>query len=171
MAQLPIAESVFRLVPAADAHRLAAVAYARWFEVLSALLPDVSTIEHVGATSIAGCLTKGDLDIVVRVRPCAFANAGIKLASQFERNVGSACSPEYSPFICDDSDPPLGVQLVVEGSEFDFFHTFRDALRSNPRLLTTYNALKREHEGRAMTEYRSAKAVFVAEVLSAARQP
>ncbi|WP_414531517.1 GrpB family protein [Rhodopseudomonas sp. G2_2311] len=34
---------------------------------LIAVLPNTSELLHIGATSVPGCLTKGDLDIVIRV--------------------------------------------------------------------------------------------------------
>lgn len=36
---------------------------------LAAVLPSSAEVLHIGATAVPGCLTKGDLDIAVRVRP------------------------------------------------------------------------------------------------------
>ena len=42
---------------------------------LAAALPEAARIHHIGATAVPGCLTKGDLDIVVRVEGRDFAKA------------------------------------------------------------------------------------------------
>jgi GrpB-like predicted nucleotidyltransferase (UPF0157 family) len=51
-----------------EAARLAAEAlFDATSEQLTALLPPSSEVLHIGATSVPGALTGGDLDIVVRV--------------------------------------------------------------------------------------------------------
>jgi GrpB-like predicted nucleotidyltransferase (UPF0157 family) len=122
--------------------------------------------EHVGATAVPGCLTKGDLDVCIRVDPQEFEAAQRRLARSFERNPGSVRSGAFSAFMDDERIPPLGVQLVAKGSDLDFFVRFRDRLRENASLLSTYNDLKRRIEGRDIDEYRSAKADFINRAIS-----
>ena len=148
------------------AHAAAAKAYPTWEKVLRDLVPDAISVEHVGATSIEGCSTKGDLDIVVRVHADHFGGADAALATGLRRNLGSASSAEYSSFVDEGATPALGVQLVVAGGAFDFFHTFRDALVARPSLVAEYNKLKTVHAGKPMADYREAKAAFVARVLA-----
>ena len=135
-------------------------------EKLAALLPSGSIIEHVGATAIADCETKGDLDIAVRVNSQDFDTADCALAAVYSRNPGSIRTDAFSAFEDADSDPHLGVQLVVVGSQFDVFHLFRDRLAANPALVVQYNALKRQWQNRPMEDYRRAKAAFVERVIA-----
>ncbi len=128
-------------------------------------LPTEADILHVGATSILGCLTKGDLDIVVRIPAGDFAVAEASLAACFPRNAGSIRTGEFSSFEAPDHDPPVGIQLTVTGGTFDMFHQFAGALRADPDRLRQYNDLKRAFHGRPMDAYRAAKAAFIDDTL------
>jgi GrpB-like predicted nucleotidyltransferase (UPF0157 family) len=131
---------------------------------LAAALP-AAGIAHVGSTAIPGSLTKGDLDIVVRVSASDFPRAEALLATKFERNIGSFHSHELASFVDASTDPELGVQLVVAGSKLDHFVLWRDRLASDAELRRAYDELKRRFEGQAMDAYREAKARFIAECL------
>ncbi len=148
-----------------DAERL----YNAVLPALAGILPSGSDIRHVGATAVPGCLTKGDLDIVVRVPAEDFAAADASLAARFQRNEGSIRTETFSAFEDASCRPHLGIQLVVIDGPLDFFHLFVDALMGSPRLVHAYNALKKRHEGRDMAEYREAKDRFVEQVLADAR--
>jgi GrpB-like predicted nucleotidyltransferase (UPF0157 family) len=139
--------------------------YNRVYAALQAVLPGTAIVQHIGATSIPGCLTKGDLDIVVRVQAGDFDQVDAILEGMFARNTGSVRTKDFAAFENPDFDPPLGVQLTTFGGEYDDLHYFADALRSDPALLEQYNALKRAYEGKLMDEYRAAKDRFVASVL------
>ncbi len=134
--------------------------------ILRRQLPGCAEILHVGATAIPGCLTKGDLDIAVRVPVQCFSESDGALASLFTRNAGSIQTEVFSAFEDETRSPHLGIQLVTMNSSFDVFHLFTKALRNSPRLLEEYNALKREFEGMEMGAYRKAKDDFVTRVLS-----
>lgn len=133
---------------------------------LTSLLPRTAEILHVGATAVPGCLTKGDLDILVRVDPADFSASEAVLARRFVRNGGSARTGEFAAFENPGSTPHLGVQLTVKSGAFDFFHQFAEELRQNPELLRRYNNLKLSFANKSMEDYRAAKDSFVAEVLS-----
>lgn len=122
-------------------------------------------IVHVGSTALPGSLTKGDLDIVVRVSASDFPRAEALLATMFERNVGSFHSHELASFVDASTDPELGVQLVAAGSKLDHFVLWRDRLASDAALRRAYDELKRGFEGQSMDDYRAAKAAFIAERL------
>lgn len=160
------ATEVLTLQPHDDAERLACRAFNEFVQMWKGELPPSSVIEHVGATAVPGCLTKGDLDICIRVDRQDFAVAEAQLAQSLERNLGSVRSDEFSAFMDDKQHPPLGVQLVAKGSELDFFVRFRDRLRESASLLSTYNDLKRRFAGRDMEAYRHAKADFISRVVS-----
>ena len=96
---------------------------------LHAILPATAEVLHVGATAVPGCLTKGDLDVVVRVRRLDFEAAQTALAACFPRNRGSTRTAEFAAFEDEKQTPHLGVQLTVKGGAFDVFHRFAAALR------------------------------------------
>jgi GrpB-like predicted nucleotidyltransferase (UPF0157 family) len=98
-------------------------------------------IEHIGATAGPGCITKGDLDIVVRVDAEDFSEADRVLASRYGRNEASAKTDAFASFECEVSDPPTGIQLVRKGSPLVDFLTFRDLLRQDDQLVRAYNDL------------------------------
>ncbi|WP_264073582.1 GrpB family protein [Rhodopseudomonas palustris] len=132
---------------------------------LIAVLPNTSEILHIGATSVPGCLTKGDLDIVVRVERKDFHATEAALAARYARNSGSVRTNEFAAFEDDACTPHLGIQLTVKGGEFDVFHQFAAALRADPALVERYNELKRAHDGQPMDRYRAAKDAFVTDAL------
>jgi GrpB-like predicted nucleotidyltransferase (UPF0157 family) len=157
----------FSLAADPDAARLAAEAlFNATREQLTALLPPSSEVLHIGATSVPGCLTKGDLDIVVRVARADFAAAETALARRFARNEGSIRNADFAAFEDAGRSPHLGVQLTVKGGALDVFHLFSDALRNRPDLVQRYNRLKLDFHDKPMASYREAKDAFVAEVLA-----
>jgi GrpB-like predicted nucleotidyltransferase (UPF0157 family) len=157
---------LFLLASDTDAARIAAE---RLFEAtrqqLRPMLPSSVDILHVGATAVIGCLTKGDLDIVIRVEAPEFPQAESVLAEQFRRNAGSIHSDAFAAFVDDTCVPQRGIQLVIRNSPLDHFHHFVAALSERPDLLKQYNNLKRHYHGLAMQDYRVAKASFIAGVL------
>ncbi len=154
-----------RFVAFGQAAPLAEAAFGRWQGLIAGLVPG-AIIEHVGATSIPGSLTKGDLDICVRVRSDAFAHADAALAATFARNVGSTHTPTYASFTDDSAEPPLGIQLVVADGPEDFFVRLRELLRGSPELVGELNAIRRRHEGGEMGAYRKEKAAFYEPLLA-----
>lgn len=165
MSKVPL-EPSFALHPNADKAREDAE---RLFEhvasEIKALLPPSADIRHIGATAVAGCLTKGDLDVLVRVPAEVFGAADEALAARFARNVGSDRTETFSAFEDAMTNPHLGIQLIVAGSEGDDFHLFVDALRRDPGLVARYNALKGQFDGKPMDVYRAAKSAFIRDAL------
>jgi GrpB-like predicted nucleotidyltransferase (UPF0157 family) len=130
------------------------------------LLPDAE-VEHVGATALPGALTKGDVDLVVRVSERDFADAGSILRTRYVVHQPHNWTRTLASFTAPDaSDPPVGVQLVVAGSDADgFFGPFRDALINDPTLLAKYNELKLNLDGLDYESYTERKGEFVESVL------
>lgn len=159
-------EPPFRLVDADDARIAASSLFETLHPALSAMLPAGADIRHIGATAVPGCLTKGDLDIVVRVAAADFAAADRALASKYARNEGSLRTSEFAAFEDGSRTPHLGIQLVVIDGPLDVFHQFVEALRRSPELVADYNALKRRFDGADMATYRAAKDAFVERVLT-----
>ena len=150
-------------VASAAAHEL----FERTATTLRLLLPASADIRHIGSTSIPGCLTKGDLDVVVRVLAADFPAADAALATRYPRNTGSSRTDAFSAFEDPESSPHLGIQLAAIDGPYDDFHRFADVLRRDAALVARYNALKIKFDGRPMAEYRTAKDAFIAEVLAA----
>jgi GrpB-like predicted nucleotidyltransferase (UPF0157 family) len=132
---------------------------------LGELLPTSAEIEHIGATSVPGCITKGDLDLVIRVDPDDFMLAEQMLAQRLARNTGSVRTDAFASFECEDLDPLTGIQLVSKGSPLDSFLAFRDLLLSNPLLVQSYNDLKRGACQLGRDGYWEAKDAFINRVL------
>ena len=123
-------------------------------------------IEHIGSTAVPGALTKGDLDVLVRVENGEFRVAEEALAGLFVRNDGTPRTETFASFKDEAANPPLGIQLVVRGSEWDLFSRFRDALNRDSRLVAEYNQLKERFQNASMDEYRSGKEQFIERVLA-----
>lgn len=128
---------------------------------LRPLLPPDASIEHIGATAIPGCETKGDLDLVIRVSADSFPLCCSVLSGRYAANTGSIRTETFAAFEDPTALMPVGIQLVVVGSEFDDFLTFRDRLKADPGLVQQYNALKRAFHDRSHEQYRVAKAAFI----------
>lgn len=165
-------DETLKLAPDLDAARSAAETLFRMIaRELSAVLPPSAEVLHIGATAVPGCLTKGDLDIVVRVDRADFLTAQSLLIERLNRNTGSTRTDEFAAFEDAHSTPHLGVQLTVKGGAFDVFHHFVEALRADPVLVGHYNDLKQRFRDRSMADYRVAKDAFVGEVLAARGVP
>lgn len=160
-------EPPFTLVDTERAREAAQRLFMATSRSLAAILPRPTDIRHVGATAVHGCLTKGDLDIVVRVPAQDFSNADAALASRYARNEGSIRTETFSAFEEASSQHHLGIQLTVIDGPFDFFHQFAEELQRSSQLVEEYNALKRSYDGADMAAYRAAKDAFVERVLSA----
>ncbi len=125
---------------------------------LRALLPG-AVIVHVGSTSLPDGLTKGDLDVQVRVRSEDFERACGTVSALYEANPGGFTDQGRS-FKDDASDPPLGVHVTVIDGASDVQHRQSATLAGRPDLRAAYDALKRTFHGREMSAYREAKSQF-----------
>lgn len=84
------------------------------------LLPNVD-IQHIGSTAIPNSITKGDLDIQVRVSKEDFTKAVEILSTIYDINEGSTKTDFFRAFKDDLLPLPLGVQLTVINSDLDIF--------------------------------------------------
>lgn len=124
---------------------------------LRGLFPNAD-VEHVGGTSVPGSITKGDLDINVRVKPEEFEKVVEILKGLYEINQPDNWDAGFASFKDDAQD--LGIQVTVIGSPDDCFTAQRDYLRDHPEKVAELNALKKRFEGKSMDEYRKEKGVF-----------
>lgn len=128
-------------------------------------LPPRTKIEHVGATSVPGCVTRGNLDVCVIAMRADFEVVREKLAQVYGPAEDIAATDEFASFVDMDCRPPLLIQLVVREGEMDIFTAFRDMLRDKPAVLSAYNQMKRSYNGKSLAAYRAAQDEFIAHVL------
>jgi GrpB-like predicted nucleotidyltransferase (UPF0157 family) len=161
-----------RIRPEQELRAAVAAAFAEHRSRIAARLP-VAEIEHVGSTSIPGALTKGDLDLLVRVDAGGFGAAARVLREMYAVHQAENWTPTYASFSDPaSSDPPVGVQLVVGGSaDDDLFGPFRRAMMGDPELLAAYNELKRRYDGSDLDAYTDAKAAFIERVMRSEAPP
>lgn len=101
---------------------------------ISKLLPSVR-VEHIGASSIPNAISKGDLDIFIGVE-----HERLEQTVQLLRRLGFSeksntfRSSELCMLELIESD--VALQVVANGSKFEFFLTFRDKLRADARLVS-----------------------------------
>lgn len=121
----------------------------------------------MGATAVPGSITKGDLDLLVRVSAGDFAAAVATLDSRYTIHQPQNWTPAYASFVDREAgDLPVGVQLVVAGSDLDTaFVSIRSLLRGSPDLVQRSNELKRSFEGGDPEEYVAAKHAFIESLL------
>ena len=157
-------------------------AWPRWFEQLrERIWPAVADIalriEHIGSTSVPGLAAKPiiDLDIVVP-SPEQVGRAIERLGQAGYRWRGDLGVPGRESFKLLQPEPGLPdhhLYLVVEDSKPHVDHwLLRDVLRTDADLRREYAALKRRNAdlaGDDMDVYVEAKAAFVTEVLTHAR--
>lgn len=135
---------------------------------LQAMVPSAQ-IEHVGSTAIAGSLTKGDLDVQVRVLAAQYPAAKERLCQLFDINAGGFSAHDAISFEDYSGEPHVGIHLTVVGGSADIQWRFRDLLLASESLRQEYDHLKRRFEGKSMARYREAKAEFVDRVLNEQR--
>jgi len=124
-------------------------------------------VEHVGSTAVPGCLTKGDLDVLVRVPSEAFLSSMEVLDGLFARSPRNDSTGDYIEYDYVGRGFSASVQLAVVDEWHDRrFHGLKALLTSDPRALERYNGMKREYEGRPMEEYRRAKALLIESLLA-----
>lgn len=134
-------------------------AFLREKEKIAKILPDVD-IQHVGSTAIPDSLTKGDLDIQVRVKKEDFTKAVKELLKLYKEDKRNRRTKNYIGLKKYNNKIPIGIQVTIIGSEEDDFSKLRDVLLSNPKYQKEFNSLKEKYNEGTMSEYRRAKTEF-----------
>ncbi len=133
---------------------------------VSAELPEAQ-VEHIGSSAITGAISKGDLDILVRVSAANFEFALNRIQKMgFVEKAGTLRTDSLCMLITEDYDLDVAIQLIVSGSEFEEFALFRDRMNLRPVLVEKYNQLKLACAGMSEVEYRKIKSEFIANVLA-----
>ena len=135
------------------------------YSEVSAVLPH-ARIEHIGSSAVIGLISKGDLDVFVGVEPQTFADALSKLKSLgYREKKDPLRTPSLCMLVVERYTWDAAIQLVANGSEFEFFLDFRDKLSTCPRLVEQYNELKTQCTGMEADEYRNVKSQFIESTL------
>jgi GrpB-like predicted nucleotidyltransferase (UPF0157 family) len=132
-------------------------------EKIHRLIPS-ARVEHIGSSSIPGLISKGDLDIFVGVNPQVHERSVTMLTSLgFKIKENTLKTPELCMLGREDQD--VALQVVVNGSRYEFFIEFRDKLIHSPELLKRYNDLKKSCVSLGVDEYRERKSNFIEQIL------
>ncbi|MFW1837368.1 GrpB family protein [Acinetobacter gyllenbergii] len=124
-----------------------------------------AVIEHIGSSAIPNAISKGDLDIYIEVPAHRFIDAIQQLQRlNFKEKLDTLRTHELCMFESQQHD--VALQIVVTGSEFCNFITFRDLLRNSPSLIQQYNQIKQRCVGLSQDQYRQIKADFIQSVLA-----
>ena len=127
-------------------------------------VPDVEVM-HVGSTAFESGLSRGDLDIQIRVAPDRYAVALAAIAPHYVVNPDGYTSDDAASFKDDDLDPPVGLILTAINGSGDALWCFRDALLARPDLAAEYSAIKARSQGGSLAAYRADKHLFVRRVM------
>jgi GrpB-like predicted nucleotidyltransferase (UPF0157 family) len=131
---------------------------------ISTLLP-FARIEHIGSSSIPNAISKGDLDIYIEVTPDQFEFAIEQLKKlNFIEKQNTLRTHELCMLESLNNDD-VAFQIVVTGSKFTFFLTFRNKLIASPALVNEYNQLKLQYSHLDHDQYRTIKSDFITRIL------
>ncbi len=124
---------------------------------LTEIFPNAQ-IEHIGSTAIPCALTKGDIDINIRVGEKDFSEAVDTLKALYKINQPDNWTAAFASF--NDDARHLGIQVTVTGSPDDCFVAQRDYFIDHPEVCAEYDVIKERCNGKDMEEYRFEKGKF-----------
>jgi predicted kinase/GrpB-like predicted nucleotidyltransferase (UPF0157 family) len=130
---------------------------------LRELLP-ACRIEHVGATSMPDGVTKGDVDINIRVSPNDFPRTVERLRAVFPVAQPHNWTESYASFSDTTRALPVGLQVTAIGSPDDFLVPLRDLMRTDAELRHRYERCKREAALLGPDGYWAAKNALLTEI-------
>jgi hypothetical protein len=119
-----------------------------------------------GGTSVPGALTRGDVDLHLRVAPEQFTTA-VALVRRDHAVVHPEIWGATLATFAVDAPLPAGLAITPLGSEHDVrFTRAWQLLRDDPRLLAAHNALKVEADGMDAERYEDLKSDFFTRLLA-----
>ncbi|NKY41624.1 GrpB family protein, partial [Cellulomonas septica] len=153
------------LIPAEDLHDAAVeVVDAERAKLAAACVP--GELVWVGASSVPGALTRGDVDLHLRVPPEEF-DAAVALVRRDHAVVHPEIWCATLATFAVDAPLPAGLAVTPLGSEHDVRFTRTWALlRADPALLAEHNRVKAEADEAAPDEYEARKSAFFDRVLA-----
>ena len=133
-------------------------------------------VEHIGSTAVPGCRGKGVIDLAITYMQGDLEPAKLALdALGFQKQIGREPFPETRPMRVASVSALGGVfrvhAHVIErnGSEHSELIGFRDALRHDPELRTSYEKTKERILASGITDslaYSKAKESFIAAIVA-----
>jgi GrpB-like predicted nucleotidyltransferase (UPF0157 family) len=124
-------------------------------------LPD-GELSLTGSSSLPGMLTRGDVDLHLRVRPEDFERAVRTLGATYAPVHPEIWTNGFATFETPVYELPTGIAVTAIGDEHDtLFRRTWARLASDPGLVDAYNAVKLAHEGADDAAYRAAKQRFL----------
>jgi len=127
---------------------------------LAVIAPGVG-VEHIGATSMPDGITKGDVDVNLRVAPERFDSLVTALSARFDVAQPQNWTGTYASFSGTRRGLPFGIQVTVAGSEDDFLVELRDRMLNDPDLRRRYDEVKRASAPAGREAYWQAKDDFL----------
>ena len=121
-------------------------------------------VEHIGATSMPDGITKGDVDVNLRVDHDRFDQVVVALSTRFDIAQPQNWTGTFASFSDTRHGFPLGIQVTVIGSDDDFLVDLRDRLRTDPETRHEYDKIKRANAGAGRDAYWQAKDEFLRRV-------
>lgn len=115
-----------------------------------------------GSTSLPGMLTRGDVDLHLRVRPEDFDRAVRMLGATHTPVHGEIWTSGFATFETSRHELPTGIAVTAIGDEHDtLFRRTWARLASDPELVDAYNAVKLAHDNADDAAYIAAKRRFL----------
>ena len=123
-------------------------------------------LQLTGGSSVAGALTRGDVDLHLRVPPAAFAEVVALLGSRYLVVHSEIWGATLATFTV-PAALPTGIAVTPAGSEHDlrFTRTWQ-LLAADPALLEEYNAVKLAAAGDGDRGYEDRKSAFFDRLLA-----
>ena len=119
-----------------------------------------------GGTSVPGALTRGDVDLHLRVPPEQFAAAVALVREDHEVVHPEIWCATLATFAV-DAPLPAGLAVTPVGSEHDVrFTRAWQLLRDDPRLLAEHNRLKQSADRLPADRYEALKSDFFTRLLA-----
>lgn len=113
-----------------------------------------------GGSSVPGALTRGDIDLHLRVSAARFSASVEALRATYAVVHPEIWTATLATF-ADPHDRRVGIAVTPIGSEHDRrFVDSWERLRADPDALAAYNAMKRAHAGDDPSTYERAKSDF-----------
>lgn len=156
------------LRPVEEVAQLAAAVVAACQAELERLLP-TCIVEHVGATALPSGVTKGDVDVNVRLPVDRFDEAVETLRRNYTVAQPQNWTATYASFVDESKALPLGIQVTVIGSSDDFLVGLRDLMASTSELRGHYDDVKRKAATLGRDRYWRAKDAFLHDVVARIR--
>jgi GrpB-like predicted nucleotidyltransferase (UPF0157 family) len=132
------------------------------------LLIPGADVQHVGSTALPDFLTKGDLDIQIRVSAASLEEGKARLLQRYALLRGGFAEVDGISLHGERASTSIGIHLTVVSGSCDFQWKHREALAARPDLRAEYESLKRQFHGKSMQGYREAKGRFWGRVMRTA---